>query len=123
MRDDARLARTIADNVGIITSAQARALGISGRVHFLGEVDDETLAYMRLTGRSQEVIDRTERYCKEQGLFYSAETPHPAFCDTLELRFALQVQKNGRFFNLTALEDSLNDFVAVERLVCVFEDV
>ncbi len=48
-------------------------------------VDDETIAYMRLTGRSPEVIERTERYCKEQGLFRSAETPHPAFSDTLEL--------------------------------------
>lgn len=48
-------------------------------------VDDETLRYMRLTGRPAEVIERVERYCKEQGLFRTAHTPDPEFTDTLEL--------------------------------------
>jgi aconitate hydratase len=48
-------------------------------------VDDETLRYLRLTGRSEEIIERVERYCKEQGLFRSASTPDPEFTDTLEL--------------------------------------
>lgn len=48
-------------------------------------VDDETLRYLRLTGRPQELIERVERYCKEQGLFRTAATPDPEFSDTLEL--------------------------------------
>ena len=48
-------------------------------------VDDETLRYLRLTGRPAEVIERVERYCKEQGLFRTAETPDPEYTDTLEL--------------------------------------
>src|SRR4030043_1441677 len=48
-------------------------------------VDDETLRYLRLTGRPTQVIDRVERYCKEQGLFRTAETPTPLYTDTLEL--------------------------------------
>ncbi len=48
-------------------------------------VDAETLRYMKLTGRSQEVIDRTEAYCRAQGLFREASTPDPEFTDTLEL--------------------------------------
>jgi aconitate hydratase len=48
-------------------------------------VDSETLRYMRLTGRSDEVIERTEAYMREQGLFREANTPDPEFTDTLEL--------------------------------------
>jgi aconitate hydratase len=49
-------------------------------------VDDETLRYLRQTGRPKELIDLVERYCKEQGLFRTAQTPDPIFTDTLELR-------------------------------------
>ena len=48
-------------------------------------VDQETLNYLRLTGRSEEVIARAEIYSKEQGLFRAKNTPDPAFSDTLEL--------------------------------------
>ncbi len=48
-------------------------------------VDAETLRYMKLTGRSKEVIDRIEAYMKAQGLFRDANTPDPEFTDTLEL--------------------------------------
>ncbi len=48
-------------------------------------VDDETLRYLRLTGRSEEVVERVEAYCKEQGLFRTAETPVPEYTDSLEL--------------------------------------
>ncbi len=47
--------------------------------------DEETLRYLRLTGRPDEVIQRVERYCKEQGLFRTADTPDPHFTDVLEL--------------------------------------
>jgi len=48
-------------------------------------VDQETLNYLALSGRPEELIDLVERYTKEQGLFRTAETPDPAFTDTLEL--------------------------------------
>jgi len=48
-------------------------------------VDAETLRYLRLTGRPPEVIERVERYTKEQGLFRTETTPDPDFTDTLEL--------------------------------------
>jgi len=48
-------------------------------------VDAETLRYMKLTGRPQEVIERTEAYCREQGLFRETNTPDPEFTDMLEL--------------------------------------
>ncbi len=47
-------------------------------------VDAETLRYLRMTGRSEEHIERVERYTKEQGLFRTDETPHPEFSKTLE---------------------------------------
>lgn len=49
-------------------------------------VDDETLRYLKQTGRSTALIDLVERYCKEQGLFRTRETPDPIFTDTLELK-------------------------------------
>ncbi|HXK09090.1 MAG TPA: aconitate hydratase AcnA [Vicinamibacteria bacterium] len=51
-------------------------------------VDDETLAYLRRTGRSPAEVELVERYSKEQGLFRTAETPEPVFTDTLELDLA-----------------------------------
>jgi aconitate hydratase len=51
-------------------------------------VDDETLAYLRKTGRSPAEVELVERYSKEQGLFRTAATPDPVFTDTLELDLA-----------------------------------
>ena len=51
-------------------------------------VDEETLRYMRLTGRSEEVVARTEAYMRAQGLFREANSPEPEFTDTLELDLA-----------------------------------
>ncbi|NPA07112.1 MAG: aconitate hydratase AcnA [Chloroflexi bacterium] len=48
-------------------------------------VDQATLDYLRLTGRSEELIERVERYTKAQGLFRTPETPDPDYTDTLEL--------------------------------------
>jgi aconitate hydratase len=48
-------------------------------------VDDETLKYLRLSGRSAEHIALVEAYTKEQGLFRTDATPDPVFTDTLEL--------------------------------------
>ncbi|NLX13302.1 MAG: aconitate hydratase AcnA [Phycisphaerales bacterium] len=51
-------------------------------------VDQQTLDYLKLTGRSPDQIDLVERYCKEQGLFRTAQTPDPQFTDVLELDLA-----------------------------------
>lgn len=48
-------------------------------------VDDETLSYMRRTGRDEATVTLIERYCKEQGLFRTDSTADPIFNDTLEL--------------------------------------
>src|SRR5687768_1390882 len=47
-------------------------------------VDDQTLTYMRLTGRPAAQIDLVERYCKEQGLWRTAQI-EPEFTEKLEL--------------------------------------
>lgn len=51
-------------------------------------VDEETLRYLRLTGRSPETIALTEAYFRAQGLFREANSPDPEFTDTLELDLA-----------------------------------
>src|SRR5687767_1473431 len=48
-------------------------------------VDDETLKYLRLSGRPAEQIALVEAYCKAQGLFRTDATPDPEYTDTLEL--------------------------------------
>ncbi len=48
-------------------------------------VDEKTIDYMRLTGRSEEAIALAEAYAKEQGLWRHANMPDPVFTDTLEL--------------------------------------
>jgi aconitate hydratase len=48
-------------------------------------IDDETLHYLRLTGRTDEHVSLVEAYAKEQGMFRTDETPDPAYTDTLQL--------------------------------------
>ncbi|MFM7412669.1 MAG: aconitate hydratase AcnA, partial [Planctomycetota bacterium] len=48
-------------------------------------VDDETLAYLRLTGRPAEQVTLVERYMKEQGMFRTAAAPIPEFTTRLTL--------------------------------------
>ncbi|MCB9722362.1 MAG: aconitate hydratase AcnA, partial [Candidatus Omnitrophica bacterium] len=48
-------------------------------------VDDETLRYYRLTGRSEEETELVEKYMKAQGMFYDAGTPDPQYTDELSL--------------------------------------
>ncbi len=47
-------------------------------------VDEQTLAYLRLTGREENHIDLVERYCKEQGLWRKSSS-EPLFSEVLEL--------------------------------------
>ncbi len=59
-----------------------------GATSTLFPVDAETLRYLRLTGRSDELVNLVERYTKEQGLFRTDETPVPQFNELLELDLA-----------------------------------
>jgi aconitate hydratase len=59
-----------------------------GATAALFPVDDETLRYMRLTGRDPALLDVVERYTKEQGLFRTDSTPDPEFTELLELDLA-----------------------------------
>ncbi len=58
-------------------------------------IDDETLAYMRLTGRDDAQIDLVEKYAKAQGLFREDGEPEPSFDQIIEL-------------DLTTLEPSMS---------------
>jgi aconitate hydratase len=48
-------------------------------------VDDETLRYLRGTGREEPLVALVERYHKDQGLFRTDATPDPTFDDLIEL--------------------------------------
>ncbi len=48
-------------------------------------VDEETLAYLRFTGREEKQIQLVEAYTKEQGLFRTDATADPIFSDKLAL--------------------------------------
>ncbi len=48
-------------------------------------IDDKTLDYMRLTGRSDEAVALAEAYAKAQGLWIDANAADPIFTDTLSL--------------------------------------
>jgi aconitate hydratase len=48
-------------------------------------VDEETLRYLKLTGRSEEQIALVEAYYKEQGLFHTAASPEAEYTDVLHM--------------------------------------
>jgi aconitate hydratase len=48
-------------------------------------IDEETLTYLRLTGRPDSLIRLVEAYAKEQGMFHTKDTPVANYTDTLEL--------------------------------------
>ena len=41
--------------------------------------DDETLRYLRTSGRPPEQVDLVERYCRQQGFFYTPDSAEPAY--------------------------------------------
>ena len=51
-------------------------------------VDEETLRYLRLSGRSEDQVKLVEGYCKEQGLFHTAATPEAEYSDMVSLDLA-----------------------------------
>lgn len=48
-------------------------------------IDQETIRYLRFTGRDEARIALVEAYAKEQGFWRDANTPEPVFTDTLAL--------------------------------------
>ncbi len=79
-------------------------------------VDDETLAYMRLTGRSEHIIELVEAYAKAQGLWRENDEADPIFTDIVEI-------------DLSSIEPSLagpkrpQDRVSVSQLNQVFTKI
>ncbi len=51
-------------------------------------IDSETLAYLRLSGRSEQRIALVEAYAKEQGLWHDESSERPTFSDEIELDLA-----------------------------------
>ncbi len=87
-----------------------------GATATLFPVDDETLRYLRGTGRDPRLVELVERYTKAQGLFRTDDTPEPHFDDLLEL-------------DLGTIEPSLagprrpQDRVPMQNLSKVFREV
>ncbi|MBE7195546.1 MAG: aconitate hydratase [Gordonia polyisoprenivorans] len=50
-------------------------------------IDEETISYLKLTGRSQETLDLVEAYAKEQGMWHDGEK-EPVYSEYLELDLA-----------------------------------
>jgi aconitate hydratase len=51
-------------------------------------VDEETIRYLRLTGRDEATLNLVEAYCRAQGLWYQADSPDPEFSSKLTLDLA-----------------------------------
>ena len=48
-------------------------------------IDEVTLGYLRLTGRTEAEVQLVERYTKEQGLFFTSDATVPTFTKSLSL--------------------------------------
>jgi len=48
-------------------------------------IDEETLGYLRRTGRTDDEVGLVERYTKEQGIFRTDDSPRPNYTKTLSL--------------------------------------
>ena len=51
-------------------------------------IDEETLKYLRFTGREEQAVQLVEAYAKEQGLFRTEATPEARYSETLELELS-----------------------------------
>jgi aconitate hydratase len=81
-------------------------------------IDDKTLDYMRLTGRSEEAIALAEAYAKEQGFWIDPAAADPIFTSTLELDMGSVVpslagpKRPQDKVILTQVDDVFNDDLA-----------
>ncbi|MGM1047033.1 MAG: aconitate hydratase AcnA [Bacillota bacterium] len=80
-------------------------------------VDDETLAYLRNTGRPDDQVELVEAYYKAQNMFRTAETADPEFTDVIELDLASVVpslagpKRPQDRIELTNMKDNFNDII------------
>ncbi|GAA0417783.1 aconitate hydratase AcnA [Virgibacillus salarius] len=76
-------------------------------------VDEESLNYLRLTGRDEEQIDLVEKYCKLNNLWYSADQKDPEYTDLVEINLSeLEPNLSGpkRPQDLIALSNMKKEF-------------
>lgn len=76
-------------------------------------IDEETLNYYRLTGRTKDEVELVEKYMKAQGMFYDANAQVPEYTDNFELDLSsVQPCLAGpkRPQDRVALEDMKSDF-------------
>ncbi|MFC4769064.1 aconitate hydratase AcnA [Effusibacillus consociatus] len=77
-------------------------------------VDNETLNYLRLTGRSEEHIALVEAYYKAQGMFRTDDMADPVFSDVVELDLSAVVpslagpKRPQDRIELTAMKEGFN---------------
>lgn len=77
-------------------------------------VDEETLNYMRLTGRDESLIQLVKEYYAAQGMFRTDATPDPVFTDVVELDLSTIVptlagpKRPQDRINLTDMKESYN---------------
>lgn len=80
-------------------------------------VDNETLNFLRNTGREEEQIALVEAYYKAQGMFRSNETPDPVFSDVVELDLSSIVpslagpKRPQDRVELTSMKEAFNDIL------------
>jgi aconitate hydratase len=80
-------------------------------------VDEETLNYLRLTGRSDEQIALVEAYYKAQGLFRTDDMEQPVYSDIVELDLSTVVpslagpKRPQDRIELTNMKKSFNEIV------------
>ncbi|MFC3038849.1 aconitate hydratase AcnA [Virgibacillus xinjiangensis] len=76
-------------------------------------VDEESLNYLKLTGRDQSQVDLVEQYCKENNLWYSADQEDPEYTELVEIDLSdLEPNLSGpkRPQDLIALSDMKEEF-------------
>lgn len=80
-------------------------------------VDNETLNYMRGTGRTDEQVALVKAYYEAQGMFRNDDTPDPAFSDAIELDLSTIVpslagpKRPQDRIELTAMKESFNTII------------
>ncbi|MYL42080.1 aconitate hydratase AcnA [Virgibacillus salexigens] len=76
-------------------------------------VDEESLNYLRLTGRSEDQINLVEKYCKLNNLWYSSEEKDPEYTELVEINLSeLEPNLSGpkRPQDLIALSNMKKEF-------------
>ena len=69
-------------------------------------IDQETLVYLELTGRTPEQIALVEAYAREQGLFRASGGPEADYSDLLSLLSLIHISEPTRPFTLSRMPSS-----------------